>query len=113
MKPCYYFLLPFLLFSCQQPLEKDDLLGTWDMITLTDLETGEEERPQADEEAFVVIRTDSIYSSDGLGYAWELDGDSIRIEDIGAVYIKKLTSEGLTVEYNILSEYRLTLRKRK
>ncbi len=113
MKPCYYFLLPFLLFSCQQPLEKDDLLGTWDIIAAIDLETGEEEWPPADEEAFVEIRTDSIYTSDGLGYAWELDGDSIRIEDIGSVFVRKLTSTDLTVEYNILVEYRLTLHKRK
>lgn len=113
MKHWCYFLPAFILLSCQQPFEKDDLLGTWDIVSATDLETGEEELPPPDEAYFVEIRTDSIYTQDGWAGAWELEGDSIRIDGIGSVFIKKLTSTDLTVEHSIYMAYRLTLRKRK
>jgi hypothetical protein len=43
MKQIIFILLALILLSCNQNHKKDDLLGIWDVVSSTDIETGEVE----------------------------------------------------------------------
>ena len=113
MKQIILILFAFIVLGCNQDHQKNDLLGTWDFVSTIDLETGEVELPEGDDKQFVEIRSDSLYLSWDDVYPWQIKGDSILIDDLPSVYIKELTSNTLTVEYDFLGVQRLTLRKRK
>ena len=113
MKQIIFILFAFIILSCNQNHEKGDLLGTWDFISATDIETGEVELPEGDDKGFVEFRLDSLYLSWDDVYTWQIKGDSILIDGLASVYIKEMTSNRLTVEYDFFGAQRLTLSKRK
>lgn len=43
MKQIIFILLALIILSCNQNHKKDDLLGIWDVVSSTDIETGEVE----------------------------------------------------------------------
>ena len=114
-------MFAFIILGCNQNLKKDDLMGTWDVVSETDIETGKVRFPESDELFFVEFKSDSLYLSPDLSasadnVAWRIEGDSIFInDDEDAVYITELTDNELTVEYGFLSKrkYLVKLKKRK
>ncbi|MFH6768357.1 hypothetical protein V8G56_06395 [Gaetbulibacter aquiaggeris] len=114
MKQIIFILLALIILSCNQNHKKDDLLGIWDVVSSTDIETGEVE---LSEKEFVEFKSDSIYLISDFEvdkvFAWRIEGDSIFLDKDGSVYIKKLTKNELIVEYGFLGKIQLTLKKRK
>ena len=114
MKQIIFILLAFIILSCNQNHKKDDLLGIWDVVSSTDIETGEVE---LSEKEFVEFKSDSLYLISDLEtvevFAWQIKGDSIFLDESGSAYIKELTNDNLTVEYDFFGKIQLTLKKRK
>ena len=114
MKQLILSLLTFTLLSCNHHYKKDDLIGIWDVVSATDVETGEVELQKKES---VEIKTDSLYLISDLEvqrvFAWRIEGDSIIIGDVGSVYINELTANNLIVEYDFIGKTQLTLIKRK
>jgi hypothetical protein len=114
MKQIIFILLALIILSCSQNHKKDDLMGIWDVVSSTDIETGEVE---LSEKEFVEFKLDSIYLISDFEvdkvFAWRIEGDSIFLDKDGSVFIKKLTKNELIVEYDFLGKIMLTLKKRK
>jgi len=102
-----------LIISCTKNYKKSDLLGTWETVSLTDIETGDIELPESDDDMLIEIKIDSIYLHRNDAYSWQIKGDSILINEIPSVYIKKLTKNELIVEYDFFGKNLLALKKRK
>lgn len=113
MKQLIFLLFTFLLLGCNQNYTKGDLLGTWDVVSSTDIETGEVELAESDNVDFAVFKSDSLYLNSDIVFAWQIKGDSIFLDENGSVYIKELTADELIVEYDFLGKIRLKLKKRK
>jgi len=113
MKQLIFILFAFIIAGCNQNYKKGDLLGTWDVVSSTDIETGEISLPESDDEAFVEFKSDSLYLGLDIVFAWRIKGDSIFLDELGSVFIKELTSTRLTVEYDFFGSERLTFRKIK
>jgi len=113
MKQIIFILSAFIILGCNQNYKKDDLLGTWDIVSSTDIETGEVSLPESDDAEFVEFKSDSLYLGSDIVYAWRIKGDSIFLDEDGSVYIKELTTNNLTVEYDFLGKIQLVLNKRK
>jgi len=114
MKQLIFILFSFIILSCNQNHKKDDLLGTWDFVSSTDIETGEITLPESDDAEFVEFKSDSLYLSSDIVFAWQIKGDSIFLDEFGSVYIKELTGDKLIVEYDFFfGEARVTFRRRK
>ena len=81
MKQIIFILLAFIILSCNQNHKKDDLLGIWDVVSSTDIETGEVE---LSEKEFVEFKSDSLYLISDLEtvevFAWQIKGDSIFLD---------------------------------
>ncbi|HEY5687266.1 MAG TPA: lipocalin family protein [Yeosuana sp.] len=118
MKKPLFILLAFMILGCNQNLKKNGLLiGTWDLVSETDIETGEVRFPESDDLEFVEFKSDSMYTSISSnpykGSAWQIEGDSIFFNDADAVYIKEMTDNELTVEYDNEGIRQLNFKKRK
>jgi hypothetical protein len=121
MKQIIFILLACIILSCNQNHKKDDLLGIWDVVSLTDIETGEVELLENVTKEFVEFKSDSLYLISDFEvdkvFAWRIEGDSIFLDEDGSVYIsgyiKELTANNLTVEYDFLGKTQLVLNKRK
>lgn len=118
MKQIIFLLLAFIILSCDQNHKKDDLLGIWDVVSSTDIETGEVELSEDLDAVFVEFKSDSLYLISVLGadttiFAWRIKGDSIILDESGSVTIIELTKNELTVEYDFFGKIQLTLKKRK
>lgn len=94
-------ILSFVIISgCATKYVASDLIGTWEAVSMTDLETGKIALPEIDFDRYVVeIRPDSLKEYEGDTYAWKLEGDSIFVSFF-SFYIKDLDSEYLTVVHN-------------
>ncbi|WP_027138025.1 hypothetical protein [Gaetbulibacter saemankumensis] len=115
MKQILSFLLVFTIIGCNSNYKKGDLLGTWELVSLIDIETGDVEWEKIDKSEFVLFRSDSLYlisdtNSDKV-FAWQIMGDSIVLDEMGSVYIKELTVDKLIVEYDFFGMTRLELKK--
>jgi len=107
-------MFALMILGCNQNLKKNfDIIGTWDVVSTTNIETGEVLLPESNHKDFVEFKSDSLYLSSGEVFAWSIEGDSIFLEKSGAAYIKTLTKKELIVEYNFLSKIQLTLKRRK
>ena len=114
MKKLIFILFAFIILGCNQNFKKKgDLLGTWDVVSSTDIETGEIELPESDNLEFVEFKSDSLYFGSDIVFAWRIEGDSIFLDEDGSVYIKELTVNNLTVEYDFFGKIQLVLNKRK
>ncbi len=117
MKHILGILLACAILGCTQNHKKKALLGNWYFVSSTDMETGAVELPEQDNVEFVRFGPDSLYlmsQSDTINYfAWRIKGDSILLNEFGAVYIKALTKDQLIVEYDFFGMMRLELTKRK
>jgi len=113
MKQIIFILFAFIILSCNQNHKKDHLLGTWDVVSSTDIETGEISLPESDDAEFVEFKSDSLYLGSDIVFAWRIKGDSIFLDELGSVYVKELTPVKLIVEYDFLGKVQLTLKKRK
>lgn len=117
MKKLIFVLIAFMILGCNQNLKKKgDLLGRWDWVSSTDIETGEVDLFDGDSLEFVEIKSDTIYLMLGLDidavYPWRIEGDSIFLDDdYMSFYIKELTKNELVVEYD--GKKLFTLKKRK
>ena len=109
-------LLALIILVCNQNHKKDDLLGIWDGVSTTDIETGAE-LLESDNTDYVVFKSDSLYlisdSSSDMVFAWEVKDNSIFLDELGSVYIKELTADKLIVEFDFLNKIRLELKKRR
>ena len=113
MKRLIFILFSIIIVGCNNNYKKSDLLGTWDCISITDIETGEISIPE-DEDTFIAeFRSDSLYLSTEEVYAWQIKGDSIFLNGDLSVCIKELTPSSLTVELDVFGEQRLTFKKIK
>ena len=114
MKQIIFILLTFIILSCKQNHKKDDLLGIWDVVSSTDIETGEVELSVKE---YVEFKSDSVYLISDFGsdkvFAWRIEGDSIFLDEDSSGYIKELTANNLTVEYDFFGKTQLVLNKRK
>lgn len=117
MKRILFFLLAFMIVSCNQNPNKEYLLGVWDIVSSTDIETGQVDFSENDNKEFVEFKSDSIYLISDVGsdtvFAWRSVGDSIFLDEYFSIYIKELTKNKLTVEYDFLGKNQITLKKRK
>ena len=118
MKKLIFILFAFIILGCNQNFKKKgDLLGTWDVVSSTDIESGEVELPESDNLVFVEFKSDSLYLISDFEvnqvFAWQIEGDSIFLDEDLSVYIKELTTNNLTVEYDFFGKIQLTLKKRK
>jgi len=119
MKQIIFVLSAFILLGCNQNHKKDDLMGTWDWVSSTDLETGEVDFFDGDKYAeFVEIKSDSIYVWLDLDRhndtPWRIEGDSIFLDDFNiSLYIKELSQNALIVEYDYYGKTLFNLKKRK
>jgi len=119
MRKLLFILFVFIILGCNQNLKKKGLLlGTWDVVSETDIETGKVRFPESDDLWFVEFKSDSIYvsSNPNEGAAWRIEGDSIFIDDDKVpFYIKELSQNTLIAEYGFLSKrkFLITLNKRK
>lgn len=120
MKQLFYILLTVILLSCSNKPKASDLLGTWDCISSTNVETGEVSLPEDYERFMVHFTKDSVTfprspedSSIMLNnsFSWKIKGDSIVIDNLISVYIKQLTKTNLSVVYDFLGEQQLNFKK--
>ena len=118
MKKPLIILLAFIFLGCNQHYKKKDLLGTWDIVSSIDIESGEVEFLKGDDEMAAVFKSDSLYLFDNYDsdkyFAWRIKGDSLILEDgirYFNIYIKELTKDKLVVEYDFLGIVRLELKK--
>ncbi len=91
--------------------KKETLIGTWEVVYATEIETGENNWPEDDQKHVVVFKPDSVYVDSHIEYAWSIEGDSIVLDKYNAVYIKKLTKNELIVIYEFFGEIELKLKK--
>jgi hypothetical protein len=113
MKNLIFILLAFILIACNKNLKKKDtIIGTWEVVSIIDIETGEVELQESDNLAFVEVKSDTIYLSSDKAFAWRIEGDSIFLDEFGSVYIKELSKNRIIVEYNFLGKTRLILKKK-
>jgi hypothetical protein len=116
MKKLILILFAIILAGCTHNYKKSDLLGTWDIFSLTYFENGEVELVDDNESWSVEVGKDSIKFRIVWDeqYTWKIKGDSILIDDISfdysSFYIKELTSEKIIVEYD---KGQFTFKKRK
>lgn len=97
MKQVIIILFAIIISEGNQKYKKSDLIGAWEAVSITELETGEIELLEDEFDKFVVeVRLDSIYLYEDDVYAWKIEGDSI-IVDWASFYIKELTSNNLTL----------------
>lgn len=81
MKLLVLILLVIIIPGCNQNYKKEDLVGTWEMLSITDIETGEVELLEVDFDQYVVeIKLDSLNQYEGDTYAWKLQGDSVFVD---------------------------------
>ncbi|WP_242086477.1 lipocalin family protein [Aestuariivivens sediminis] len=118
MKQIIIVLSAFILLSCNQNHKKEDLLGTWDIVSSIDIETGEvEEFPESDEELLAEFKSDSLYLIENSNptnvFSWRINRDTLFLNEADTVYIKELTADKLVVEYDFIGMIRLELKKRK
>lgn len=118
MKKLIFVLFAFIILGCNQNFKnKGHLIGTWDVLSSTYMESGKIEFPENDNLVFVEFKTDSLYLISNFEveqvFAWRIEGDSIFLKDFGSIYIKELTKNELIVEYDFLGKIQLTLKKRK
>jgi len=117
MKQIFFVLIAFMLLGCNQNHKKEDLLGTWDIVSSIDIETGEVEFPDNEDELSVVFKSDSLYlienSHTTKDFFWRINRDMLFLNEADTVYIKELTADKLVVEYDFLSKTGLELKKRK
>lgn len=112
MKQLTLILFTIMLFGCSHKHKKVDLMGTWDLVSVTDIETGEVEFPELGKTDFVQVSLDSVYLSWGDTYSWKIEGDSIFIDGLVSVYIKDLTLDELVVEYDFFGEQQVKFNKK-
>lgn len=112
MKQIIFILCITVIFGCSHQHKKGELLGTWDLVSVTDITTGEVEFPEDDDKDFVQVNSDSIYLSWDDTYSWTIVGDSILIDGLISVYIKELNANELVVEYEFFGGQRVNLIKR-
>lgn len=117
MKKLIFILFAFIILGCNQNLKKKgELLGIWDVVSSTAIETGEVELLENVTKEFVEFKSDSLYLISDFEvdkvFAWQIKGDSIFLDEFGSVYIKELTKNELIVEYDFLGKIQLTLKKR-
>lgn len=97
MKRVTVFLFVMIMFGCNQDYKKDDLIGIWEAVSVTDLQTGEVGLPEVDFDRLIVnVKLDSIYESEGDAYSWQIRGDSILVSWF-SFYIKDVSPKYLTV----------------
>ena len=114
MKRIIFLIVTIILLGCNQSHKTSDLVGTWDVVSSTDIENGEISFPDDDDEGYIEFTPDSLFiGEDREAFAWEIKGDSILLKDFGFVYIKEFTLDKLIVEYDFLGETQLKLKKRK
>lgn len=113
MKRLIFILFSIIIVGCSNNYKKSDLLGNWDCISITDVETGEISLPEGDDKFLAEFRSDSLYLSTEEVYAWHIKGDSIFLNEGLSVFIKELTPSSLTVELDIFGEQRLKFKKIK
>ena len=115
MKNIIFILLVFTIIGCKQSHHRDNLIGTWDWVSSTDIETGEVELYDGDDSEFVEFKSDSLYLIPDKVFAWRIEGDSIFLDDdYLSVYIKELSNNALIVEFVLWGgKEQMTLKKRK
>jgi hypothetical protein len=113
MKHFIVFLFAITILGCNENYKKGDLLGTWDFVSTTNIETGKVELPENEDSVFVEIKSDSLYLDSYDTIAWRIVGDSVFLVAADSVYIKKLTNDTLIVEYDFFGKTLLTFKKRK
>jgi len=113
MKHTIVFLFAITILGCNENYKKGDLLGTWDVVSATDIKTGKVEFPETEDSEFVEIKSDSLYLGSDNAIAWRIVGDTIFLNEADSVYIKKWTNDTLIVEYDFFGKTLLTLKKRK
>ena len=112
MKQIIFILCVTVILVCSHQHKKAEFIGIWDLVSVTDIKTGEVEFPEDDDKEFVQVNSDSIYLSWDDTYSWTIVGDSILIDGLISVYIKELNANELVVEYEFFGGQRVNLIKR-
>jgi len=113
MKQIIFILFAIIIIGCNRNHKTSDLLGTWNCVSSTNIETEEILLPEDDDMLIAEFRPDSLYLNTEEVYGWEIKGDSILLDGVAYVYIKELTPSSLTVEIDFIGELRLTFIKIK
>ncbi len=96
MKKLIIILFAIAISSCNQKFKKADFLGTWEIVSTTDSETGVVDKLEEEYRFLVDVKLDSLYKDDEV-YAWEIIGDSIFVDE-WPFYIKEVTGNKVIVE---------------
>jgi hypothetical protein len=113
MKYLIIILTILFLISCEKQFEKEDFLGTWEIVTTTDSQTGVVNTIDDKYRFLVHLKPDSLYKENGV-YDWEIIGDSIFVNE-WPFYIKEVTDDKVIVETESFYEngrYLIELAKR-
>lgn len=113
MKQIVFILLTLLILGCSQNRTAQKLLGTWELVYVKNIETGELEFPnEYDDLVFLTVNSDSIYLDTFDRYGYEIKGDSILLNEYYSVYIKNLTNQELIVEFDFFNVTQLKFKKK-
>jgi len=117
MKKLIFILFAITIIGCNSSHKTSDLLGIWDIVSSTNIESGDVELPDGDNLGFVEFKSDSLYVispfEEDMVFAWRIEGDSIFLKNFDSFYIKELTKNKLIVENYFISKQQITLKKRK
>lgn len=117
MKQIVFIFFAFILVGCNNYYKKSDLLGTWDAVAVTDVETGQKTFLEDDEILNVVATLDSLYFSEFMGVcAWQIEGDTIlnvweTKGDTIPYVIKEISPNKIIIEYAFFNKMLLELKK--
>ncbi|WP_242156864.1 lipocalin family protein [Aestuariivivens sediminis] len=124
MKQIIFILLAFILIGCEQNHKKNYLLGTWEFVSGTDMETGEVKFLENDEKFIIVFKSDSVYEYDDPSsfyddsspdevYAWTIKNDSLFYGNWEGVYVKELTKVKLVLDVfgGFLGDWRIEYKR--
>ena len=112
MKQIIIVICAVIISGCATKYKKRDLIGKWEEVSITNMETGEVEIREGEPDRILVLLTmDSLYTisehynfypDDHIhekGISWEVIGDSIFV-DWMSFFIKELRSDHIIlVEY--------------
>lgn len=117
MKQIVFIFFAFIVVGCNNYYKKSDLLGTWDAVAVTDIETGQKTFLEDDEIFNVVATLDSLYFSEFMGVcAWQIEGDTIlnvweTKGDTIPYVIKEISPNKIIIEYAFFNKLLLELKK--
>lgn len=105
MKYLGFIIIVLTIISCNKRIDQNNIIGTWECISSYEFQENKYAYPEDDEIFMVNFKLDSLIywvkqneDQEFTTYEWIDNSDSIRIPDLGSVYIQQLNTDSLIVE---------------